>query len=359
MTNNTQPAADDAKHQLKLSMTDIARKWMKKDSEPAPEFFWGDFYDCVFEIMAAAPAQPPIGDVPAFDECAASGESCSYRPDGPKGELQCRYCGKSKSAAPIGDVPADPDEEDIEPTPESERAARNALMRFMLIRCVQLWRTKQDMSEYMLSVFNWFREQGVDDKTLGGGTVNLFAAPIGDVQLSDAQVLALNEGEVFFSESPSKYPEAGHGTQYHAGAPGVLKFARAAIELALSAPRERQEPANVLTDALAEIERLNAIINTPHADDFLKAVSVEAEHQRQRWGAEGDAGKSPADWFWLIGYLGGKALHARASDNAVKAEHHIITTAAACANWHRNMFGKTDMRPGISSPAPESQGGGK
>lgn len=51
-------------------------------------------------------------------------------------------------------------------------------------------------------------------------------------RLTDEQILALNTGEVFFSESPTKYPEAGHGTQYHAGAPGVLKFARAAIALA-------------------------------------------------------------------------------------------------------------------------------
>ena len=101
----------------------------------------------------------------------------------------------------------------------------------------------------------------------------------------------------------------------------------------------------------AEIARLNAIINTPHTDDFLKAVSIEGEHQRQRWGSEHDAGKAPADWFWLVGYLAGKALHAHAAGNVEKAEHHIITTAAACANWHRAMFGKTDMRPGIDGEA--------
>lgn len=28
------------------------------------------------------------------DECAASGQSCSYSPEGPKGEMQCKYCGK-------------------------------------------------------------------------------------------------------------------------------------------------------------------------------------------------------------------------------------------------------------------------
>lgn len=29
-----------------------------------------------------------------FDECVASGQSCSYRPHGPDGEMQCEYCGK-------------------------------------------------------------------------------------------------------------------------------------------------------------------------------------------------------------------------------------------------------------------------
>lgn len=50
--------------------------------------------------------------------------------------------------------------------------------------------------------------------------------------LTDAEIIALNEGEVFFSETPTKFPKAGHGTQYHAGAPGVLKFARSVIALA-------------------------------------------------------------------------------------------------------------------------------
>ncbi len=94
-----------------------------------------------------------------------------------------------------------------------------------------------------------------------------------------------------------------------------------------------------------EVERLNAIVNAPQSDDFLRAVSTEAEHQRQRWPSDHDAGKAPADWFWLIGYLAGKALHAHAAGNTEKAEHHVITTAAACANWHRAMFGTINMRP--------------
>lgn len=122
-----------------------------------------------------------------------------------------------------------------------------------------------------------------------------------------------------------------------------------ALHKSLTAPPAASE--QKLTNLQAEVDRLNAIINTPHADDFLKAVSIEGEHQRQRWGSEHDAGKTPADWFWLVGHLGGKALHAHAAGNVEKAEHHIITTAAACANWHRNMFGKTNMRPGIDGDA--------
>lgn len=105
-------------------------------------------------------------------------------------------------------------------------------------------------------------------------------------------------------------------------------------------------PAIVLA-LIAEIERLNAIINAPQSGDFLRAVSTEAEHQRQRWGTEHDAGKSPPDWFWLVGYLSGKALNAHILGNHDKAEHHMITTAAALYNWQRNLLGDTSMRPGI------------
>lgn len=105
-------------------------------------------------------------------------------------------------------------------------------------------------------------------------------------------------------------------------------------------------------EAADELLRLDAIVNQPQSDDFLRAVSTEAEHQRQRWGSEHDAGKEPADWFWLVGYLAGKALHAHADGKSMKAEHHVITTAAALANWHAAITGKhTGMRPGIDGAA--------
>jgi hypothetical protein len=85
---------------------------------------------------------------------------------------------------------------------------------------------------------------------------------------------------------------------------------------------------------------------TPEIADFLVAVEREALHQRDRWGSEHDAGKTDADWFWLIGYLAGKAIN-----NPEKLLHHIITTAAACLNWHAARLGThTAMRPGIADP---------
>jgi hypothetical protein len=100
-------------------------------------------------------------------------------------------------------------------------------------------------------------------------------------------------------------------------------------------------------DALkAENERLYNLINNPHTNDFLEAVRCESAHQRERWAAEHDAGKSDPDWFWLIGYLAGKALN-----KPEKQLHHIITTAAACLNWHAHKTGaSTVMRPGIEPP---------
>lgn len=96
-------------------------------------------------------------------------------------------------------------------------------------------------------------------------------------------------------------------------------------------------------------------INTPELVQFLGAVEREALHQRDRWGAQGDAGKSDADWFWLIGYLAGKALAAQQTE--ARKLHHIITTAAVCLNWHSARIGAyVDMRPGIAAPGVAEYG---
>lgn len=96
---------------------------------------------------------------------------------------------------------------------------------------------------------------------------------------------------------------------------------------------------------------LTALINTPRTEDFFAAVRTEAAHQVERWGADHDAGKTDADWFWLIGYLAGKAIH----NVRGKQAHHIIAAAAALLNWHRTATGEpTTMRPGIEAPTGDA-----
>lgn len=112
-------------------------------------------------------------------------------------------------------------------------------------------------------------------------------------------------------------------------------------------------PVPVLETLIAEMTRLRLLINTPEIVDFGKAVQLEAVHQRERWGSKQDEGKSAADWFWLLGYLAGKALHSDKVGDRDKLLHHVITTAAACANWHAQVLGNCDMRPGIQTPAGE------
>jgi hypothetical protein len=109
---------------------------------------------------------------------------------------------------------------------------------------------------------------------------------------------------------------------------------------------------------LEEAKRLYRRINSPLTDDFLEGVRLEAAHQVERWGTPHDRGKSPFDWFWLIGYLAQKAATAHVdADRALlqddcleaadKARHHTISTAAACLNWHAHLVhGRSEMRPG-------------
>lgn len=103
-----------------------------------------------------------------------------------------------------------------------------------------------------------------------------------------------------------------------------------------------------LREAVEDRDRLDSLVNNPHIKEFAEAVRLEAAHQRERWGAAHDAGKQSQDWFWLIGYLAGKALAADKSGDKDKALHHTISTAAVLANWHAALTGEhTEFRPGI------------
>lgn len=107
-----------------------------------------------------------------------------------------------------------------------------------------------------------------------------------------------------------------------------------------------------LVAAKDERDRLAALINHPETDSFLRGVHIEAVHQVERWGQAHDRAKRPADWFWLVGYLAGKALHAAIAADREKARHHCISTAAALFNWHSAISGRdTRMCPGRSDVA--------
>ena len=108
-------------------------------------------------------------------------------------------------------------------------------------------------------------------------------------------------------------------------------------------------------ELFAEVTRLQALINTPQTDDFLEAVRTEAAHQVERWGTAHDDGKTPEDFFWLLGFLSGKALRAASHGDREKALHHTISSAALLLNWHRRLQGEdTGLRPGIETPPGET-----
>jgi hypothetical protein len=110
-------------------------------------------------------------------------------------------------------------------------------------------------------------------------------------------------------------------------------------------------------EAAGEIERLRGLLNTPELVDFAAGIVREAAHQRERWGVDHDAGKEPPDWFWLLGYLAGKALKAAIVGERDKALHHCISSAAVLANWHAQLLGADNsMWPDIAPPAEGADG---
>lgn len=101
----------------------------------------------------------------------------------------------------------------------------------------------------------------------------------------------------------------------------------------------------------SELEGLKSKINSAEINDFIEGVRMEALYQRQKFGTNHDLGKSPEEWLWLIGFLATKATQANRYGDKEKYLHHIISSAAACLNWHANATGKNkEMKPGAPDP---------
>lgn len=105
---------------------------------------------------------------------------------------------------------------------------------------------------------------------------------------------------------------------------------------------------------LEEVRKLDWRINNPITDDFLKGVRYEAAHQVSRWGVPHDRGKTPLDWFWLVGFLAQKVTAAVQQADIDKALHHTISTAAVLLQWHAQLSGQpldseTSFQPGVDA----------
>ena len=111
---------------------------------------------------------------------------------------------------------------------------------------------------------------------------------------------------------------------------------------------------HALREAADEIERLTALLNTPMFEPFDTAVKNEAAHQANRWGTVHDRNKEPQEWYWLVGYLAGKALRSHLSGDRMKALHHTISSAAVLFHWHAHITndvghdGPSDLETAIS-----------
>lgn len=113
-----------------------------------------------------------------------------------------------------------------------------------------------------------------------------------------------------------------------------------------------------LADERMEHDLLKELLSRPEIDDFQDGLVLEAAHQRKRWGDAHDRDKSSENWFWLVGYLAGKALRAAIEGNQNKARHHTISAAAALFQWWKvipsapNGIGKdADLTP-AEAPKP-------
>ena len=99
---------------------------------------------------------------------------------------------------------------------------------------------------------------------------------------------------------------------------------------------------------LVEVASLKLLLNSHEFEDFDKdfdkEIPLEAAYLVQRWRDAQGSGKQPADWFWLfwmLSYLGGKALTAVKAGDMEKAKHYSISSAAVLRTWHAQL----DLRP--------------
>lgn len=85
------------------------------------------------------------------------------------------------------------------------------------------------------------------------------------------------------------------------------------------------------------ISKMEASINSPVINDFIKGMKIEAEHQTQRWGVEKEENEPPHHYILVTNKLLGKMAIDIWDKNTDKFKHHIIALAAEMFNLHRQI----------------------
>jgi len=116
------------------------------------------------------------------------------------------------------------------------------------------------------------------------------------------------------------------------------------VYMAIFSGPEAKERAENYAKIEAENAELRGVLDMPETRDFVEGAVKEAGHQRKRWGEDHDANKTDEDWLWVIAYLTTKATQAFRYGDHEKGLHYIITTAAACSNWHRRREGQREVK---------------
>lgn len=83
----------------------------------------------------------------------------------------------------------------------------------------------------------------------------------------------------------------------------------------------------------ARVKELEALINNPIINDFIKGVQTEQAHQMERWGTQEEY--DPSHFMLVCNKLLGKMAVDIFDEDLDKFKHHIIALAAVQAQLHR------------------------
>lgn len=85
------------------------------------------------------------------------------------------------------------------------------------------------------------------------------------------------------------------------------------------------------------LKNLDATINHPEIEDFLKGVQLEAAHQTLRWGIENEESSPPHHFILVMNKIIGKMACDIFDFDSEKFKHHVIAVAAEMFNIHRQI----------------------